>query len=311
MLTIVIPAYNHERYVVEGLAAACAVDLPGTEIIIVDDGSTDSTKLKIEQFLNEKTPRNVNFVVKDNSGVVSSLTLGLEMAKTEFIYFVASDDVLCPAGLAECVQKLKDHPLAMFCIGGGVSFATEDPEVHTPVYNKSHENFFSMSASSRADALYLDYPQPILIQSTVFRSAGLREVGGWDQRVILDDYPMFIKMLTRFPLLNRDFLYEPEQIVVKYRQHGANAFKNIPRQFFIIKQMLNFSAPAKIYSKALGKVLAMHFLGAVRLGRIADGVDLFRGSSIGVKLYFFYYFLTYSFSFFRRRLTKLVRRIFS
>lgn len=88
---------------------------------------------------------------------------------------------------------------------------------------------------------------------------------------------MFIKMFTRFPLLNRDFLYASDQVVVKYRQHDANVHKNISRQFFIINEMLSFLAPAKIYPKALGKVLAMHFLGAVRLGRTADGLALFKG----------------------------------
>jgi glycosyltransferase involved in cell wall biosynthesis len=310
MLTIVIPAYNHEHYVIEGLEAACSVDLPGTEIIIVDDGSTDATRLKVERFLQEKAPCNVTFVVKENGGVVSSLALGLERAKTEFIYFVASDDILCSEGITACIQQLEDHPDAMFCIGGGVSFTSDDPEVNTPVYGELHEQFFSMSASSRASALYLNYPQPILLQSTVFRCAGLKEVGGWDSRIILDDYSMFIKMFTEFPLLNHDFLYAPAQTVVKYRQHGANAYRNVSRQFFIIKQMLDFLAPAEIYSRALGKVLAMHFLGAVRLGRFKEGLSLFKDILIGTKLYFLYYLASYIFSYVGRALSKFARRIF-
>lgn len=310
MLTIVIPAYNHEHYVIEGLEAACSVDLPGTEIIIVDDGSTDATRLKIEQFLQEKKPGNVTFVVKENGGVVSSLALGLERAKTEFIYFVASDDILCYEGITACIQQLEDHADAMFCIGGGVSFASDDPDVNTSVYGELHEQFFSMSASSRASALYLNYPQPILLQSTVFRCAGLKEVGGWDPRIVLDDYSMFIKMFTKFPLLNHDFLYVPAQTVVKYRQHGANAYKNVSRQFFIIKQMLDFLAPVEIYSKALGKVLAMHFLGAVRLGRFNDGLSLFKNVSMGAKSYFVYYLAFYVFSYAGRAISKFARRVF-
>lgn len=310
MLTIIIPAYNHEKYVIEGLEAACSVDLPGTEIVIIDDGSTDSTKLKVEQFLQDKGPENVTFLVKKNGGVVSSLNLGLEVAKTEFIYFVASDDILCSAGIAACVQQLKDKPSAMFCIGAGVSFTSDAPEVKKTIYNKLHEQFFSMSASSRESALYLNYPQPILLQSTVFRRAGLNEVGGWDQRITLDDYSMFIKMFTRFPLLNRDFLYASDQVVVKYRQHDANVHKNISRQFFIINEMLSFLAPAKIYPKALGKVLAMHFLGAVRLGRTADGLALFKGVSIGAKVYFLYYLIFYISGFLLRSVSKLMRRLF-
>ena len=310
MLTIVIPAYNHEHYVIEGLEAACAVDLPGTEIIIVDDGSTDATRQKIEQFLQEKNPGNVTFVVKENGGVVSSLALGLERAKTEFIYFVASDDILCCEGITACIHQLEGQPDAMFCIGGGVSFTSDDPESNTPVYGELHERFFSMSASSRERALYLNYPQPILLQSTVFRRAGLKEVGGWDSRIILDDYSMFIKMFTKFPLLNHNFLYSPVQIVVRYRQHGANAYKNVSRQFFIIKQMLDFLAPAEIHSRALGKVLAIHFLGAARLGRFKEGLSLFKDVLIGARLYFVYYLASYVFSYSGRALSKLVRRVF-
>jgi len=310
MLTIVIPAYNHQSYVVEGLEAACSVNLPGTEIIIIDDGSTDATRQKIEQFLQEKNPGNVTFVAKENGGVVSSLALGLERAKTEFIYFVASDDILCCEGITACIQQLENLPDAMFCIGGGVSFTSDDPEINTPVYGELHENFFSMSPSSRASALYLNYPQPILLQSTVFRCAGLKEVGGWDARIILDDYSLFIKMFTRFPLLNHDFLYTPLQTVVKYRQHNANAYKNVSRQFFIIKQMLDFLAPAEIYSRALGKVLAMHFLGTFRLGRFKEGISLFKDVLIGAKLYFVYYLASYVISYAGRALSKLARRVF-
>jgi cellulose synthase/poly-beta-1,6-N-acetylglucosamine synthase-like glycosyltransferase len=309
MLTIVIPAYNHERYVLESLQAACLVDLPGTHIVVIDDGSSDSTREKVESFLKQDVQTNVTFITKSNGGLVSSLILGLEMAKTEYMYIVASDDIPSAAGIKECIRLLEESPGAMFCVGGAINYFGDKSEDFTPVYNAKHDKFFSMNAVSRASAIYLNYPQPILLQSTIFRVSALKEIGGWDKEILLDDYPTFIKMLGRFPALGQDFLYCPQVLVVKYRQHETNSYKNVERQFFIVKQMLDRLAPVEIYSKALGKVLAMHFLGAMRLKHFREGFRLFNGVNIKVLLSFFHYLAFYVFRFVMLRLKRSVGSI--
>lgn len=305
MLTIIIPAYNHEEYVLESLEAACLVDLPGTHIVVIDDGSSDRTKGKVELFLQQHPLADVTFISKSNGGLVSSLILGLEMAKTEYVYIVASDDIPSAIGIKECVRLLEESPRAMFCVGGAINYFEDEPEGNTPVYNAAHDKFFAMNSMSRTSEMYLNYPQPILLQSTIFRVSALKAIGGWDKEILLDDYPTFVKMLVRYPILGEDFLYFPQVLVVKYRQHGTNSYKNVERQFFIVKQMLDRLAPKEIYSKALGKVLALHFLGAMRLKRFKEGFRLFNGVGIKVLFNFSRYLAFYVARFAMRRLKRL------
>ncbi len=94
-LSIIIPVYNVEKYLrdcLESVALAC-LDYPNeTEIIIVDDGSTDSSPLIIDRFADEHS----NFVVihKNNEGVAKARNDGLATASGEYVWFVDSDDMI-------------------------------------------------------------------------------------------------------------------------------------------------------------------------------------------------------------------------
>ncbi len=282
MLTIVIPAYNHEAYVIECLAAARELALPGVKVLIIDDGSKDATLSVVRQYMAEYPSDSVDVIAKSNGGLVSSLILALSIVDTAYFYIVASDDVPIAQGLMACVGLLEKNPDAQFCIAGGVNYFPENPTLDSPVYGEGHSRFFALPESKRSQALFLDYPQPILLQSTVFRTSALRAIGGWDHNLLLDDYPTFVKMLTRYPVVGKDFLFKPDTWVVKYRQHGTNSYKNVERHFFIVKQMFDTLAPYDLHAKALGKVLILHFLGAVRSGQIKKGTHLLKGHSVQV-----------------------------
>ena len=297
MLTIVIPAYNHEGYVLESLVAARKVSAPGVKILVIDDGSTDGTLQVVNNYLAQFPSDNIEVVSKPNGGLVSSLILALELVKTTYIYIVASDDVPVPEGILSCLNKLEGASDLQFVIGGAENYFPDESARSSPVYGEAHDKFFSLSEKERAEALFMAYPQPILLQSTIFRVAALRAIGGWDREILLDDYPTFVKMFSMFPVFSRDFIFKSDVLVVKYRQHDTNSYKNVERQFGIVKQMLKKLAPPALYPRALGKVLALHFLGAIRLGQITKGLRLLKHQQLKVYLSFFYYCIFFVFRF--------------
>lgn len=304
MLTIIIPAYNHERYVLESLVAAREVNVPDAQIIVIDDGSTDGTLQVVKDYLVECPADNVKVLSKPNGGLVSSLVWGLELVDTPYIYIVASDDVPIPAGIIHCLERMECSPELKFCVGGGENYFEDQPAFTSSVYGEAHDHFFQLPEKERGEALFLDYPQPILLQSTIFRVDALKEIGGWDREILLDDYPTFIKMFSRFPTINKDFIFLPDVLVVKYRQHGSNSYKNVERQFGIVKQMLTRLAPIELYPRAMGKVLALHFLGAVRSGQTSKGFKLLKNHSLCVYLNFSFYLAFFIFRFLLARLRK-------
>ncbi len=266
MLTIVIPSYNHEKYIYECLSAASQVSVSGIKILVIDDGSTDNTSTVIKDFIGNNKDINIKLVEKKNSGLVSSLNLALELVDTEYIYICASDDVPVAAGVDECYQSLRRNKELEFCIGGAINFH-EDSKVTTNTYRKEHEEFFSIDFSENEEALFLSYPAPLLLQSTVFRKSALESIGGWDPKLKWDDYPTFVKLLKKYSgKSERKFIFAPDIMVVRYRHHGANTYSNISNQFFMVQQAMNELASEKIRDKAIGMKAAYYLLVAMSKG---------------------------------------------
>ena len=263
MLTILIPSYNHESYIVDCLSEAVNVDVDNLKIIVIDDGSTDETPSLVRRFIEDhKDHHNIVLIEKENSGLVSSLNIGLNNAETEFFYIVASDDIPDPVGIEKLVDKLRQNKTYKFIIGGAKYLSGK--KALGSVYNKDHDDFFKLPENIRSNHLFLNYPSPVLLQSTVFRVSALKNVRGWDAGLILDDYPMFIKMLTEHSILGRDFGFSPEINTVMYRIHGENSYRNTKRQFKMVLQVLERFCPKSIKSRAVGKLSAYYILVCIR-----------------------------------------------
>lgn len=92
-LSIIVPVYNVERYVLSALESIWNYEYLGTEVelIIVDDGSTDSSSKIVSEF-QEAYETNVKLYSVENSGLASARNYGLSKAQGEWIYFFDSDD---------------------------------------------------------------------------------------------------------------------------------------------------------------------------------------------------------------------------
>lgn len=265
MITILIPSYNHAKYVIGCIQAALEVNVVGRRILVIDDGSTDDSLRIISEYLSGLCDSSIEFISKPNAGLVSSLNMGLDMADTEFFYLVASDDLPQASGINRCVQMLVENPSVKFIIGGGYAFYDDEPERKFPVYGEPQESFLSASSTTMTRNLFLNYPSPLLLQSTVFRTNTLRDIGAWNPELVLDDYPTFVKLLSRFPIRNVDFLYLPEVSVVGYRQHDSNNYRNINRQYIMVRAVIDLLAPADIKRKAISRALALYVLSALKV----------------------------------------------
>ncbi len=90
-LSLIIPVYNSESYLYKCLESAVNQTLQQIEIIIINDGSTDSSVDIIKEFLADNR---IVFINQKNSGLSCARNVGIKMAKGEFIGFLDSDDRL-------------------------------------------------------------------------------------------------------------------------------------------------------------------------------------------------------------------------
>jgi len=96
-VSIIVTAYNIEDYIEQCLMSVAAQTLSGIEVLVVDDGSSDSTPRKIVEFCAEE-PRFIPVLLPENSpgGVATAANAGLDRATSEWLGFVDGDDYVEP-----------------------------------------------------------------------------------------------------------------------------------------------------------------------------------------------------------------------
>lgn len=100
-ISVVIPAYNAERFLGEAITSVLAQSQASWEIIVVDDGSTDDTPAICRSFPE------VVYARQDNAGVASALNHGVRIARGDLIAFLSADDIWKATKL-QCQHKALD-----------------------------------------------------------------------------------------------------------------------------------------------------------------------------------------------------------
>lgn len=94
-LTVVLPNYNHAKFLPQALGGLLAQTRPADQVILIDDASTDNSVAVIELYLPRLS--GVTFIRNEtNNGIIRNMNRGLAEARGELIYFGAADDVVYP-----------------------------------------------------------------------------------------------------------------------------------------------------------------------------------------------------------------------
>lgn len=113
-ISIIIPIYNLEKYIEKCIDSILKQTYTKTEIIIIDDGSTDGS----EEICNKyaKTDERVIYIKKENGGPSSARNKGIEEANGEYLFFVDGDDYLAPETIEKMLERiLTDHSKLALC----------------------------------------------------------------------------------------------------------------------------------------------------------------------------------------------------
>lgn len=255
-LTIVVLSYNHSNYIVDCLINCLKIS-NYFEILIIDDGSIDDSIKVIQDFIVLNPKRRISLYTKANKGLVDSLNLAITLCKTKFVYFVASDDIPQHLGINNLLKTIQCSSTPINLAIGGAKNLFENSEI-SPTYSKKTIDFIStillQTEKEFESNLFLNYPHPILIQSTIFSLKLLNDVKGWDKKLISDDYQIFVKIFIHLKIKNEKIIFENEQTTVLYRHHANNSYKKLYRQFVSINQIISqFSVINWIQRRALLK----------------------------------------------------------
>ncbi len=105
-ISVIIPAFNHEKYIALSIESVLKQSYGNFELIIINDGSTDRTEKEILHF---KDPR-IRYITQENQGAHYTINKGIAIAKGEYISILNSDDEYSPDRLIQCFDFIKQYP---------------------------------------------------------------------------------------------------------------------------------------------------------------------------------------------------------
>lgn len=207
-LSVVLPNYNHGRYVARALDALLSQDRPADEIIVVDDCSTDDSRAVIARYA-AKHPSVRLLANEENMGVIATLSRGLSEARGQYIYFGAADDFVLPGFFAAAIKALQVNSQAgLFCGDAVLSdgYTGRILGVRPPVRPRFSAGFVGPSNVRR---LLQRNDNFILTGAAVFRRDAVISAGGFDEQLasFADGY------LARKIALSVGFCYAPSTVL--------------------------------------------------------------------------------------------------
>ena len=111
-VSVIVPVYNTEKYLKECIESILGMSYPELEVILVDDGSADSSGSICDEYSHKDT--RVIVIHKPNGGLSSARNAGLESSSGEYICFIDSDDTVEPEFAEKLIDAFCMDPLADF-----------------------------------------------------------------------------------------------------------------------------------------------------------------------------------------------------
>lgn len=214
LVSIVIPCFNAERYVAEAVESALAQTHPRTEVIVVDDGSTDATTDVLRRFAGR-----VRRERQANAGPAAARNRGLALARGEFVQFLDADDLLLPTKVEACLAAFTpDTDLVLcahtyFCEAYGFSArlrAAAAMQLVRPLLRRP------MRWQPQCAAEYV-LRREVQTAVPLHRAAYLRRHGGFREELwSLDDTELHFRLALAGARIRR-----VDRVLVRCRHHGS------------------------------------------------------------------------------------------
>lgn len=196
-VSVIIPAYNVEKYIDECIRSIMAQTYPHVETIVVNDGSTDKTLEHLR-----KHRQSIVSLDQKKGNVSVARNAGLHIAKSPYIAFCDADDYWTPFKLQEQVSFLESHPEIGLCY---TSFLSVDDcgtiigRTAVPAWNRKK---------------FINNPF-ILLSSVLTRRKTMDQIGYFDEMLdFCEDFDFLLRLseVAEFARLNSFFTYRRERL---------------------------------------------------------------------------------------------------
>lgn len=203
-VSVVVPCYNAEKWIVKTLESILAQTYENIEIVVVDDGSTDSTPNILKSYAHRgvKITRHEG---NKNCGLSASLNLGIAHSTSNYIAFLDADDMWHPKKIETQLNYLLEHPLCALVYVNGWAVNEYDEIIYDLFPTTHRENNCSNEILLNC---YIRTQGAVLLRRDV-----LKFVGVYDETLSAGDHDLWLRISESY-----NIAYIADQLMY-YRRH--------------------------------------------------------------------------------------------
>lgn len=212
LVTVILTAYNQEKYIGDTLASVFDQTYPNLELIVIDNASTDDTLAVIQTFKNPS--RNFSLVKnRKNSGLCAAFNYGLSIAKGKYVIDLSGDDVLMPDRIEKQVaafELLPENYAVIFSNAQYIDSAGKKLGNHyeVDVHGSAVRPIPSGDVYKNVLERYF-----ICTPTMMMRTSTMLELGGYDETLTFEDFDFWVRSAAKFQYFYLDEILTQKRIV--------------------------------------------------------------------------------------------------
>lgn len=230
LVSILIPLYNHQRFIGRSLDSIIEDPYPAKEIIVLDDGSTDESAEVVKKWFGAKRDQIVGafeFKSRGNQGLCKTLNEMISMARGKYVALLASDDLLLPGGIQARVDYLEKHNDKMAVFGDCIVIDSNDKLIYEGGIENLHHGrkkyLINDSLLGYELVFHFCVPGPVFMA----RRDTYKAIGLYDETLAVEDWDYYLRLVSQNAL---GFIDYP---VAAYRHHEKNMVRMWSRSDWI------------------------------------------------------------------------------
>ena len=200
-ISVLLPVYNGEKHLAEAIDSILAQTFTNFELIVINDGSTDSTLAILQAY--QVLDNRIRLISRENKGLVATLNEGIDLARGEWLARMDQDDIALPNRFERQLQHLKQTG-AELCGSGIKFFGTPDRRI------------FKYPQSDNAIKVALLFASAFAHPTVMMKTALIKQLyydSAWENA---EDYDLWVRAARAGWLMTN--IPEP---LLHYRQHGS------------------------------------------------------------------------------------------
>lgn len=269
MISIIIPIYNVEKYLKQCLDSVYKLNLEDKEIILVNDGSKDSS-LEIAKRYKERYNKNTILISQENKGLSGARNTGIRAATGEYLFFLDSDDFVDEKALEkffrEGVEKKQDILIGNYYeyFKDGTQELKTSSKNLLNIFDKNGDYFIEEEVKNRS--FY------VVVWLNLYRKNFLLENDLFFEEKLLHEDNLFT--LKAFRLAKK--VGHSNEIFYYYRQDNPDSImkkmteKNYIHMMYIIEKLLDFQKKLGKENEYFNRILIGIYWNIIKNGRIKN-----------------------------------------